>query len=214
MMVGNQNVPLSIPLPFLLTGACAAALFGLLLPWLLPEALLAPDFPHVLALVHIVTLGWLTMTIMGASLQLVPVIIVGPLRAARLLPWQYPLYLASVTLLVCGFWFMRPWLIIAGGTGVVLAVAHYVIVLAVTLARAPRRPLTVRFLVASLVYLCLSPWEWWAGSAPRYSVSPTLLPACSRFRMRMMIVWAASSSCCLTRASSCWLAACSFPGLP
>jgi cbb3-type cytochrome oxidase subunit 1 len=155
MMVGNQNVPLSIPLPFLLTGACAAALFGLLLPWLLPEALLAPDFPHVLALVHIATLGWLTMTIMGASLQLVPVIIVGPLRAARLLPWQYPLYLASVTLLVCGFWFMRPWLIIAGGAGVVLAVAHYVIVLAVTLARAPRRPLTVRFLVASLVYLCL-----------------------------------------------------------
>lgn len=154
-MGGNQNVPLWLPLPFLLTGICAAALFGLLLPWLLPQALLAPGFPYVLALVHIATLGWLTMTVMGASLQLVPVIIVGPLQAGRLLRGQYPLYLAGVALLVCGFWFMQPWLIILGGTGVLLAVAHYVVVLAVTLAHAPKRPLTVRFLVASLAYLCL-----------------------------------------------------------
>jgi hypothetical protein len=155
MMAGRQVIPLWVPLPFLLTGACAAALFGLLLPWIMPEALLAPDFPHVLALVHVATLGWLTMTIMGASLQLVPVIIVGPLRAARLLPWLYPIYVLSVTLLVCGFWLMQPLLIILGGTGVILAVAHYVVVLSLTLAHAPMRPLTVRFLVASLVYLCL-----------------------------------------------------------
>lgn len=153
-MTGKQGVPLSVPLPFLLTGAWTAALFGLLLPWIVPEALLAPNFPHVLALVHIATLGWLTMTIMGASLQLVPVIIVGPLRAARLLRWQYPLYILSVALLVGGFWLMQPWLIILGGTGVILAVAHYVVVLGTTLAHAPKRPLTVRFLVASLIYLC------------------------------------------------------------
>ena len=154
-MAGRQGVPLSVPLPFLLTGAGAAALFGVLFPWIVPEALLAPDFPRVLALVHIVTLGWLTMTIMGATLQLVPVIIVGPLRATCLLPWQYPIYAVSVALLISGFWTMQPWLIALGGTGVILAVAHYVVVLAVTLAHAPKRPLTVRFLVASLVYLCL-----------------------------------------------------------
>ncbi len=155
MMVGSQGVSPTIPLPFLLTGACVTALFGFLLPWILPEALLAPDFPHVLALVHIATLGWLTMTIMGASLQLVPVIIVGPLRAARLLSWQYPVYAMSVTLLICGFWLLQPWLMILGGVGVILAVAHYVVVLAATLLHAPKRPLTVRFLCASLVYLCL-----------------------------------------------------------
>lgn len=56
-MAGRRGVPLAVPLPFLLTGVCAAALFGLLLPWFAPEAVQAPDFPRVLALVHLATLG-------------------------------------------------------------------------------------------------------------------------------------------------------------
>ncbi len=123
-MAGSRGVPLAVPLPFLLTGVCAAALFGLLLPWIAPEAVQAPDFPHVLALVHLATLGWLTMTIMGASLQLTPVITVTPLRAARFIRWQYPLYVSGVILLLCGFWWMQPWLMAAGGSLVVLAVVH------------------------------------------------------------------------------------------
>ena len=154
-MAGRRGVPLAVPLPFLLTGSCAAALFGLLLPWLAPEAIQAPDFPHVLALVHLATLGWLTMTIMGASLQLVPVIIVAPLRATRFLSWQYPVYTGGVVLLLGGFWWMRPWLLAAGGIVIVLAVVHYVALLSVTLLHATTRPLTLRFLAASLVYLCL-----------------------------------------------------------
>jgi hypothetical protein len=155
MMTGRNGVPLVVPLPFLLTGACAAALFGLLLPWIAPEAIQAPGFPHVLALVHIATLGWLTMTIMGASLQLTPVIVVSPLRATRFIHVQYPVYLSGVILLLSGFWWMHPWLMAAGGIVIVLAIAHYVVVLGVTLARATARPLTVRFLIASLIYLCI-----------------------------------------------------------
>lgn len=152
---GRRGVPLVVPLPFLLTGACAAAIFSLLALWVLPLALQAPSFPHVLALVHIVTLGWLTMTIMGASLQLVPVIVVSPLRATALLRWQYPVFLSGVICLISGFWWWQTWLLILGGTVIVLAVVHYVIVLATTFARATSRPLTVFFLSASLVYLCL-----------------------------------------------------------
>lgn len=154
-LAGGQSVPFIVPLLFLLTGVCAAALFGLLLPWIAPETLLSPGFPHVLALVHTATLGWLTMTIMGASLQLAPVIVVSPLRAARFLRWHYPLYLSGVLLLLSGFWWMLPWLLIAGGTLIVLAVIHYVIILSATLAHATKRPLTVRFLAASLTYLCI-----------------------------------------------------------
>jgi hypothetical protein len=154
-MTGRRGVPLAVPLPFLLTGACAAAFFGILLPWIVPEAIQAPDFPHVLALVHIATLAWLTMTIMGASLQLIPVIIVAPLRATRFIHWQYPIYTSGVVLLLSGFWWMRPWLMAIGGTIIVLAVAHYVVVLSITLAQGTARPLTVRFLVASLAYLCI-----------------------------------------------------------
>ena len=154
-MAGSRGVPLAVPLPFLLTGVCAAALFGLLLPWVAPEAVQAPDFPHVLALVHLVTLGWLTMTIMGASLQLTPVMIVAPLRATRFLSWQYPVYTGGVVLLLGGFWWMRPWLLAIGGIVIVLAVLHYVVVLSITLLHATTRPLTLRFLAASLLYLCL-----------------------------------------------------------
>ncbi len=154
-MGGRRGVPLSVPLPFLLTAACMAALFGILLPWIVPEALQAPGFPHVLALVHTATLGWLTMAIMGASLQLTPVIVVSPLRAARFIRGLYPMYAVGVLLLLAGFWWFLPWLLALGGSLVVLSVIHYAIILGVTLARATTRPLTLRYLAASLVYLCI-----------------------------------------------------------
>jgi hypothetical protein len=154
-LTGRRGVPLMVPLPFLLTGAIAAAIFGLLAPFVLPLALQAPDIPHVLALVHTVTLGWLTMTIMGASLQLVPVIVVSPLRATALLRWHYPVFLCGVLCLIAGFWWWQLWLLMLGGTVIVLAVVHYVIILGATFARASTCPLTVWFLTASLVYLCL-----------------------------------------------------------
>lgn len=153
--LARGGTPLWIPLPFLLTGVLGAALFGALLPVVAPDALIAPGFPHVLAVVHIATLGWLTMTIMGASLQLAPVILVSPLRAARFAAAQYPLYLLGVTLLVSGFWFSRVALLIFGGSLVVAAVAHYAIIMGVTIARAAARPLTARYLISSVIYLCV-----------------------------------------------------------
>jgi hypothetical protein len=113
----------------------------------------------VLALVHTATLGWLTMTIMGASLQLTPVILTSTLQAARFARWQYPVYLVGVALLLSGFWFWRMPLLITGGSLVLLAVAHYAVILGVTLLYAHRQheshPLTARYLSASLFYLCL-----------------------------------------------------------
>jgi hypothetical protein len=155
MMAGRNAVPLSVPLPFLLTGVSAAALFGLYLPIVMPEAVQAPDFPHVLAVVHLATLGWLTMIVMGASLQLTPVITVAPLRAIRFIRWQYPVYVGGVILLLCGFWWMRPWLIATGGSLIMLAVIHYTVILGISLARTTMRPLTTWFLVASVSALCV-----------------------------------------------------------
>ena len=152
---GRGVVPLAIPLPFLLTGVCGAALFGVLLPWVAPDALRAPDLPHVLGLVHVATLGWLTMIILGASLQLAPVILVTPLRALRLIRSLYPVYATGVALLVSGFWRMLPWLMTLGGSLVGLAVVLYTVAMGPTIAHASKRPLTVRYLVAALAYLCV-----------------------------------------------------------
>lgn len=152
---GRGSVPLHLPLPFLLTGSLGGALFGLLLPWVAPQALVAPDEPHVLALVHTATLGWLTMTILGATLQLAPVILVSPLHAARVAWLEYPVYTSGVALLVAGFWFWRTPLLIAGGTLVVAAVVHHVVMLGITIARARSHPITSLYLAMSLVYLCV-----------------------------------------------------------
>lgn len=155
--LARGGVPLWLPLPFLLTGALGAAAFGVLLPFVVPQALLAPDFPHVLALVHTATLGWLTMTIMGASLQLAPVILVSPLRAVRFARAQFPLYVGGVALLIAGFWTGQVPLLIAGGSVVVLAVAHFAVILGATIARASTRPLPLSawYLAAALAYLCV-----------------------------------------------------------
>ncbi|WP_069804437.1 hypothetical protein [Thermogemmatispora onikobensis] len=154
-MMGRRGVPLGVPLPFLVTGICLAALAGLLLPFVLPEALINRGQPHVLALVHTVTLGWLTMTILGASQQLTPVIAVTPLRFKALAPVVYPLYLAGVLVLLGGFWLFLPGLLALGGSLVIVAVLGYVIILASTLFQASKRPLTVFYLFAALLYLCL-----------------------------------------------------------
>lgn len=154
---GSALVPsvtnVTIPLPYLVTGIGAAALFGVLLPWIGPEALLSPDMPHVLALVHVATLGWLTMLVLGASLQLTPVMTVGPLRAARFVRWQFPIYVTGVGVLVSGFWLFRVPLMILGGTLVVIAVLHHTIVLERTLLLAQTRTLSMRFMAAAFLYL-------------------------------------------------------------
>jgi hypothetical protein len=154
-MTGRRGVPLGVPLPFLVTGSCLAALAGLLLPFVLPEALSNSGQPHVLALVHTVTLGWLTMTILGASQQLTPVIAGTSLRLKALMPLVYPLYLAGVLILLGGFWFFLPRLLVLGGSLVIVAVLCYVAILTTTLLSASQRPLTLFYLAGALLYLCL-----------------------------------------------------------
>lgn len=143
----------AIPLPYLVTGIGAAAVFGLLLPWIAQDALLAPEMPHVLALVHVVTLGWLTMLVMGASLQLTPVMTVGPLRSARFVRWQFPVYATGVVVLVSGFWFFSVPLIVVGGTLVLVAVIHHAVVLERTILLAQTRTLSMRFMASAFLYL-------------------------------------------------------------
>ncbi|WP_376794237.1 hypothetical protein [Thermogemmatispora sp.] len=154
-MMGRRGVPLGVPLPFLVTGSCLAAVAGLLLPFVLPETLSNWGQPHVLALVHTVTLGWLTMTILGASQQLTPVITVAPLRLKGLTPVVYPLYLAGVLTLLAGFWFFLPGLLVLGGSLVIVAVLCYLAILTATLLQASKRPLTVFYMGGALLYLSL-----------------------------------------------------------
>jgi hypothetical protein len=65
---------LAVPLRFLLTAPWFALAAALFLLWQGPDALVSRWSPATLALTHLITLGFLAMTMAGALLQLLPVV--------------------------------------------------------------------------------------------------------------------------------------------
>ncbi len=80
----EQAPPLDIPLRFFLTAPFFGGAAGLMLLVRGGALLQTPFHPETLALTHLITLGWLTMTMVGALYQIVPVLIGVPLPAVVL----------------------------------------------------------------------------------------------------------------------------------
>jgi hypothetical protein len=85
-----------LPLAYLLTAVVAFVSAAVAVPWLAPELAGHYYHPRLLALTHTVTLGWITLTIMGASYQLVPIVVERPLWSERAARWQLPVYAFGV----------------------------------------------------------------------------------------------------------------------
>lgn len=101
---GSRGPSAGLPLTYLGAAALAFVLAALSLPWLAGD--LAGHYyqPRVLALTHTVTLGWITLTILGASYQLIPVVLERPLWSERLARWQFVLLVAGIAGMVGHFW--------------------------------------------------------------------------------------------------------------
>jgi hypothetical protein len=84
---------------------------------------------------HMILLGWVTMLAMGASFQLVQVILLAPLFSKRLGYVQYGVYVAGLLCLLPSF--ARGWIvgIAVGGSLVAAAMVLFAINMAVTLWR-------------------------------------------------------------------------------
>ena len=85
-----------LPLAHLLTAALAFIAAAVALPWLAFDLAGHYYHPRILALTHTVTLGWITLTIMGASYQIIPVVLGRPLWSERLAWWQYGAFVTGV----------------------------------------------------------------------------------------------------------------------
>lgn len=72
-----------VPLPFLLTAPCFVLVAALLLAWHGEAALISRWTPVTLAMTHLLTLGFLTMTIVGALFQILPVVAGTAITLAR-----------------------------------------------------------------------------------------------------------------------------------
>jgi len=137
--IGSRHAPaLDLPGRFMALAMLALAVAALVSPWAYP--LLPGGFyaPHLLAFVHLNTLGVIAAAVVGASYQLVPVVLQTPLASVRLGRVSFWLYLAGLCLFLPGIWATwRPGLA-AGAALVFTALAVYLVVVAWTLCRAPR----------------------------------------------------------------------------
>jgi hypothetical protein len=138
-----------VPSPLIPLGyfACAAAAFvtgALGTAWLAPELTGHYYHPHVVALTHTITLGWITMAIMGATYQMVPVVLERPIWSERIARWQLGIVAVAVTGMVAHF-YLGTWPGLVGAAALLAAgIGLYLVNLAVTFGGLGRRGSSLR----------------------------------------------------------------------
>ena len=110
--------------------------------------------PHSLAITHIMALGWGTMMIMGASHQLVPVLIEGKLYSNTLAYTSFILSAIGIPLLVYGFYVFDMGLRTqCGGILIILALITYLINLAVSMVKSKHENVHAFFIFTAAIWL-------------------------------------------------------------
>jgi len=142
-----------LPLRYLIAGQ-ASLFLAVLLALTHAEDLL--DFFYqgrVLAITHLVTLGWITTTIMGASFLVAPLILSVPLYSERLGRWQFPPLVVGTAVMVYHFWTGHYGGLGGGALLVLVATAVFLVNLGLSLRQVSRKDVAIPYLVAALVYL-------------------------------------------------------------
>ncbi|MBI1847770.1 MAG: hypothetical protein HYR86_12450 [Candidatus Rokubacteria bacterium] len=143
----------ALPLRFFVAAAVAyiGAAFGV--AGLAPELSGHYYHPRLLALTHTLTLGWITMTILGASYQLVPVALERPMWSERLARWQFVIFLVGVVGMVAHF-FIGERSGLAWAAGLVgIACGAHVLNVALSVRGLSRWSFTARLVILALAGL-------------------------------------------------------------
>jgi hypothetical protein len=93
-----------IPLGYLGCAAVAFVVGAVGVAWLAPELASHYYHPRVLALAHTVTLGWVTLAIMGAGYQIMPIALERPVWSERLARWQLAILVVAISGMVAHFY--------------------------------------------------------------------------------------------------------------
>lgn len=106
--------------------------------------------PRLLALVHLLALGCFAPIVMGASYQLVPVVLLTRIRREGIGKLAFWPYVAGVGALVWGFWHWAPVALGAGGALVATGLAIFLVHLVASLVRGAAWGQVGSFFVVSL----------------------------------------------------------------
>jgi hypothetical protein len=146
----------TLPLRYLVAAALAFVLAALALPWL-ADALAGHYYqPRVFALTHLLTLGWITLSIMGASYQLIPIVLERPIWSERLARAQFLVLVVGIAGMV-GHFFIAEWSGLLWSAGLVaLGVGAHLVNAAMSLRGRPRGSFTGRLVALAFAALGLT----------------------------------------------------------
>ena len=121
----HRSPDFSLPLRYMAAGVVSFVVAATAIPLVAPAFLRTYDDPHVFALVHLIVLGWITMVMMGALHQLLPVALQGEIRKPGVGKWNFWVYAAGVAGFVPSFYAWWPPGIAIFGTLTVGGVIHF-----------------------------------------------------------------------------------------
>lgn len=141
-------------LPFYATGAVAFLVLCIVM-LCTPQSFTQHYFtPHLLTIVHIAALGWGTMVIFGVAHQLLPVICEQDLYSEKMASASWYTLTLGIILLTWKFWNLDTgWVMITGGSLIVLSVLFFVINILKTTAIFRKFTTQKLFIISSALWL-------------------------------------------------------------
>ncbi len=153
----EQAPPFPVPLRFFLTAPLFMLLAALLLVVEGPEIMLSRHLPATLAATHLLTLGFTTMVMCGALLQMLPVVAGAPVAAPRLIAWMvYPLLVLGALAVAFSFLSEIVTLMYAGALLTAIALCIFLIATGHALLRSPSRSPSVPAMGYALLALSVT----------------------------------------------------------
>ena len=108
----QQAPPISVPFRFFLTAPIFALLGAAVMLWHGPDLFASRWSPATLATVHLLTLGFMTMVMVGAMMQILPVLVGAPVAAPkRVAAIVHPALVLGTLLFAGGFLLTQPLLL-------------------------------------------------------------------------------------------------------
>jgi len=113
--------------------------------------------PQILAITHMAALGWGTMIILGASYQLIPVVLETDLYSQKLAWVSFGLFVPGLIALVYSFWVFAPGIHMqCGAILLLLAVILFTVNVYLTAKKKKQETIQEDFIFSACICLCLT----------------------------------------------------------
>jgi len=141
----DQAPPIGVPFRFFLTAPLFALFAALMLLWQGPDLLSSRWNPALLGTTHLLTLGYMGLIMLGAILQMLPVVAGVPMQRPKLIASIVHISVTGGILLLCsGLIFSVPVALEISMVALGAALLLFVVLVIITLRRAMPQNVTVR----------------------------------------------------------------------